>query len=121
MDIWSLDLTSLTWQQFAVAVLAVTVVRWLLAVVAAIKPPNTFSVSKALAVFRDHVLNIVAPIVGVAFIAMSLPGDSAAHLALWTLACGGLALYVVDTVKAAAANWGTAPDSPGKAATSPKS
>lgn len=105
MDLGSIDLTSLTWQQFAVAALSVSFVRWLLAVVAAIKPPNTFSVEKSLDVFRDHVLPIAAPISGVAFVAMSLPPDSATHVALWAVACGGLALYLVDTVKSAASNW----------------
>lgn len=106
MDIGSLDLSALTWQQFAVATLAVTFVRWLIAVVAAVvKPPNTFSVAMALLVFRDHVLGIVTPIAAVAFISMSLPPASAAHAALWAVACGGLALYVVDTVRSAADNW----------------
>lgn len=105
MDIGSIDLTALTWQQFAVVALAVSVARWVLAVVAALKPPNTFSVGEALAVFPDHVLSIVAPIAGVAFISMSLPPDSAARIATWAIASGGLALYVADTVKSAAANW----------------
>ena len=105
MDLGSIDLSSLTWQQFVVAALSVTAVRWALAVVAAIKPPNTFSVQKSLEVFRDHVLSVVAPIAGIAFIAMSLPVTSAAHIGAWSLACGGLALYVVDTVRSAAANW----------------
>ena len=105
MDLGTIDLTSLTWQQFTVAALAVTIARWVLGVIAAIKPPNTFTIEDALAVFRDHVLSIVAPIAAVAFVAMSLPGDSPAHVALWALACGGLALYVVDTVRSAAANW----------------
>lgn len=105
MDIGTLDLTSLTWQQFALVTLAVSIARWALAVVAAIKPPNTFSVEKALDVFRDHVLMIVTPISAVAFISMSFPGDSAAHAATWGMACIGLGLYVVDTVKSAADNW----------------
>lgn len=106
-DLGTLDLTSLTWQQFALVTLIVSVARWVLAVVAAVKPPNTFSVEKALDIFRDHVLPIVTPISAVAFISMSFPVDTPAHIATWTMACGGLLLYVIDTVKSAADNWQT--------------
>lgn len=104
-DLGTLDLTSLTWQQFALVTLAVSIARWVLAIVAALKPPNTFSVEKALDVFRDHVLMIVTPISAVAFISMSLPADTPAHVMTWVIACGGLVLYVIDTVKSAADNW----------------
>ena len=105
MDLGQLDLTGLTWQQFAIATLAVSFARWALAVVAALKPPNTFSVEKALEVFRDHVLMIVTPIAAVAFISQSFPSGTPAHVGAWAMACGGLALYVIDTVKSAADNW----------------
>lgn len=111
MDLGTLDLTSLTWQQFAIAALAVSLARWVLAVVAALKPPNTFDVKTSLDVFRDHVLPIVTPIAAVAFIAQSFPQGTPAHVGAWAMACGGLALYIADTVKSAAANWKPAPPS----------
>lgn len=100
----NIDLFALTWQQFAIVTLAVTFVRFAIAVVSAVRPPNSFDVMLVANVLDQQVLKRVVPIAAIAILAQSFP-EGAAQTAIWTLATGGLALYVVETVKQAATNW----------------
>lgn len=108
MDLGSIDLTALTWQGFAIVALAVSFVRFVIAVVAAVKPPNAFDWLIVADVLDKQILKRVTPIAALAFLAFAFPAENAAHIAIWALACGGLGLYVAETVKAAAANWAAA-------------
>jgi hypothetical protein len=94
-----LDLTSLTWQQFALVGIVTALVDWGWATIQAIRPPNQFSLKLALNVLYTHVLLVVAPIAGLAALAWSFPADSLAHGGLYAAAAGFLALYVGATVK----------------------
>lgn len=106
MDIGNLDFATLSPAQFAVAAMAVTAVRFAIAIITALKPPVTFKWEIVANVLHAQVLGRVFPIIGVAFIAYVLP-ESPAKTAIWVLAAGGLALYVAETVKIAATNWAT--------------
>lgn len=100
----SIDLFALTWQQFAIVTLAVTLVRFLIAVVAAVRPPNSFDWLSVATVLDTQVLKRVVPIAAIAFLAQTFPSGEA-QTAIWGLATAGLALYVAETVKQAAVNW----------------
>lgn len=100
----TLDLFNLTWQQFAIVTLAVTLVRFAIAVVAAVRPPNAFDTLAVATVLDTQILKRVIPLAGIAALAQSFP-EGAAQTAIWTVATGGLALYVAETVKQAAVNW----------------
>lgn len=100
----NLDLFALTWQQFAIITLAVTFVRFLIAVVAAVRPPNTFDVGSVATVLDTQVLKRVVPIAAIAFLAQTFPAGEG-QTGIWAIATAGLALYVVETVKQAATNW----------------
>jgi hypothetical protein len=100
----NLDLFALTWQQFAIITLAVTLVRFLIAVVSAIRPPNAFDWLSVATVLDTQVLKRVVPIAAIAFLAQTFPAG-ASQTFVWGLATAGLALYVSETVKQAATNW----------------
>jgi len=100
----NLDLFALTWQQFAVVTLAVTFVRFIIAVVSAVRPPNAFDFLSVATVLDTQVLKRVVPIAAIAFLAQTFPVGEGQQ-AIWALATAGLALYVVETVKQAAENW----------------
>jgi hypothetical protein len=94
------ELGKLSWQQFAVLASVVSLVDFVGAVIAAVSPPiNYFSWQAAAKILKTHVMERVFPIAGLAFIAQSIPkGDL--HDLVWLVgACGGLALYVAETVK----------------------
>ena len=102
----NLDLFALTWQQFAIITLAVTFVRFLIAVVSAVRPPSTFDLLSVATVLDTQVLKRVVPIAAIAFLAQTFPAGEA-QTGIWAIATAGLALYVVETVKQAATNWAT--------------
>lgn len=98
-----IDLTSITWQQFAVIAAVVSAVDLVTGIIYAIAPPNVFSFALAARFLESHVLKRVIPLGGLAAIAQSIP-PSPTHDGLWVFAVGGLALYVGETVKSISDN-----------------
>jgi hypothetical protein len=110
MDLSSIStaLNSLSWEQFAVLALAVSVVDWVGAVLAAVAPPvNYFSFTEAVRVLETHVLKRVFPLAGLAFIAQAIPAGDPRTL-VWGLATGALGLYVAETVRSLQSSYGVA-------------
>lgn len=95
----TLDLSSISLNEFVVLLVAIATVDVLAGILSAIAT-HTFDPAKLPDFLVSHVLQRIFPIAGLLFISQALPAGTAqgAHQAIWALALAGLVGYVVETV-----------------------
>lgn len=99
----NIDLSSLTFAQFAIALFVVMIVDFLFGVVTALAH-GTFSIDKLLNVVETHLLPRVFPIGATGLIAWAVPQAANAHDVIWLSALGLLAAYMLETLASVAGN-----------------
>ncbi len=99
----NIDLSGITYAQFAIVLIVVMAVDFATGVVGALAS-GTFDPSKVADVVTSHLVPRVFPIGALALLAFALPAAQGAHDVLWTASVGLLAAYVVETVASVTAN-----------------
>ena len=102
----NIDLSQITLLQLLIITAAVAVVDTLSGIVGAVSA-HTFSIDVVAQFLQTHVLQLIFPIVGLAFLSQTLgSGTGAPGAAVWALAIGGLAAYIAETVASISSNLG---------------
>ena len=113
MDLSSINLTNLSWEQFAAILVAVAAFDWVTGVLGALLKTQTFSLQLVLQIISTH-----GPTVGATALLFAV-GQIGGVPALCGVADGLLAVYVIQTLQSAGLNVGVL--SPSAAAQQPVS